>query len=95
MGHSARQLRVENSEKGKEIPRKNPSLNVNWKNEEDYGLLPQPSSSTLPEDFLLSFKWALCYRLVGSTKEIIQGRDSEVAFKSLAKRLVWSSIFSN
>jgi len=37
MGHSARQLRVENSEKGKEIPRKNLSLNVNWKNEEDYG----------------------------------------------------------
>ena len=93
MGHSAWQLRVENSEKGKEIPRKNLSLNVNWKNEEDYGLLPQPSSSTLPEDFLLSFKWVLCYRLVGSTKEIIQGRDSEVAFKSLAERLLWSSFF--
>ena len=93
MGHSAWQLRVEKSEKGKEIPRKNLSLNVNWKNEEDYGLLPQPSSSTLPEDFLLSFKWVLCYRLVGSTKEIIQGRDSEVAFKSLAERLLWSSFF--
>ena len=41
----------------------------------------------------MSFKWVLCYRLVGSTKEIIQGRDSEVAFKSLAERLLWSSFF--
>jgi len=29
----------------------------------------------------------LCYRFVGSDKEIISGRFSEVAFKELAKRI--------
>jgi len=28
----------------------------------------------------------LCHRLVGSMKEIIPGKESEVAFKGLAKR---------
>jgi len=37
----------------------------------------------------------LCFRQVGSPKEIISGKDSEVAFKSLAKRLMWSSFFTS
>jgi len=41
----------------------------------------------------LELQMMLCHRVVGSTKEIIPGKDSEVAFKELAKRL-WSSIFS-
>jgi len=43
----------------------------------------------------LEIQMVLCFRQVGSTKEIIPGRDSEAGFKSLAKRLVWSSFFSN
>ena len=35
----------------------------------------------------LELQTVLCYRLVGSGKEIIPGNDSEVAFKELAKRL--------
>jgi len=37
----------------------------------------------------------LCFRQVGSPKEIIPGKESEVAFKSLARRLVWSSFFTD
>jgi len=33
--------------------------------------------------------------MVGSSKEIISGKESEVAFKSMAKSLLWSSIFAN
>ena len=43
----------------------------------------------------LELQIMLCFRLVGSGKEIISGKDSEVAFKSLAKRLLWSSFFAN
>ena len=43
----------------------------------------------------LELQMVLCHRSVGSTKEIIQRRDSEVAFKSLAESLLWSSIFTN
>jgi len=42
----------------------------------------------------LELQIVLCFRQVGSTKEIIPGKDSEVAFKELARRLIWSSIFS-
>jgi len=35
----------------------------------------------------LELQMLLCYRLVRSDKEIIPGKESEVAFKSLAKRL--------
>ena len=35
----------------------------------------------------LELQMVLCFRQVGSDKEIIQGKDSEVAFKSLARRL--------
>jgi len=37
----------------------------------------------------------LCYRLVGSAKEIIPGKDSEVGFKSLTENFLWSSLFAN
>jgi len=37
----------------------------------------------------------LCFRQVGSAKEIIPGKDSELAFKELAKSLLWSSFFAN
>ena len=40
----------------------------------------------------LELQMVLCYRLVGSAKEIIPGKDSEAAFKSLAETLLWSSI---
>jgi len=42
----------------------------------------------------LELQMVLCYRVVGSSKEIISGKDSEVAFKYLAKSLLWSSYFS-
>ena len=43
----------------------------------------------------LELQMVLCHFVVGSTKEIIPGKDSEVAFRELAKRLTWSSIFAN
>jgi len=43
----------------------------------------------------LELQMMLCHRVVGSAKEIIPGKESEVAFKSLAKRLLWSSLFTN
>jgi len=43
----------------------------------------------------LDLQMVLCHRVVGSGKEIIPGKDSEVAFKELAKTLLWSSIFTN
>jgi len=35
----------------------------------------------------LELQMLLCFRQVGSAKEIILGKESEVAFKSLAKNL--------
>ena len=43
----------------------------------------------------LELQMVLCFRQVDSTKEIIPGKDSEVAFKSLAESLLWPSIFTN
>jgi len=43
----------------------------------------------------LELQMVLCRRVAGSAKEIIPRKESELAFKSLAKCLVWSSIFSN
>jgi len=40
----------------------------------------------------LELQMVLCYRVLGSAKEIIPGKDSEAAFKSLAETLLWSSI---
>jgi len=42
----------------------------------------------------LELQMVLCFHQVGSGKEIIPGKDSEVAFKELAKRLQWSSFFA-
>jgi len=41
----------------------------------------------------LELQMMLCFRQVGSVKEIIPGQVSEVAFKELAKRLILSSKF--
>ena len=35
----------------------------------------------------LELQMMLCHRVVGSAKEIIPGKDSEVAFKELARKL--------
>jgi len=35
----------------------------------------------------LELQMVLCFRQVGSNKDIVSGKDSEVAFKELAKRL--------
>jgi len=43
----------------------------------------------------LELQMVLCHCVVGSAKDIIQGKDSEVAFKSLAEYLLWSSFFTN
>ena len=43
----------------------------------------------------LELQMVLCYRLVGSGKEIISGKESEVAFKELARRLLWSSMYTS
>jgi len=37
----------------------------------------------------------VCHRVVGSPKEIIPSKESEVAFKSLAERLQWPSLLTN
>ena len=42
----------------------------------------------------LELQMVLCFLQVGSPKETIQGKDSEVAFKSLAEKLLWSSFFT-
>ena len=43
----------------------------------------------------LELQMVLSHRVVESRKDIIPGKDSEVAFKELAERLLWSSIFTN
>jgi len=57
---------------------------------------PSPAARyfSIARQLPLELQMVLCCRQVGSDKEIIQGKDSEVAFKSLAKRLLWSSIFT-
>jgi len=42
----------------------------------------------------LELQMVLCFRQVGSSKEIIQGKDTERAFKSMTKSLLWSSYFT-
>jgi len=42
----------------------------------------------------LELQMVLCFRQVGSAKDIIPGMESEVAFKELARKLMWSSIFT-
>jgi len=43
----------------------------------------------------LELQMVLCHRVVGSGKELIPGKDREVTFKTLAKSLLWSSIFTS
>ena len=43
----------------------------------------------------LELQMIICHRVVGSPKEIIPGKESEVAFKSLTGRLLWSSYFAS
>jgi len=43
----------------------------------------------------LELQMIICHRVVGSTTEIIRAQDSEVAFKSLAESLLWTSFFAN
>jgi len=38
----------------------------------------------------LELQMMLCFRQVGSNKEIIQGKETEMAFKELARRLILS-----
>ena len=42
----------------------------------------------------LELQMVLCFRQVGSSKEIIQGKDTERAFKSMTRSLLWSSYFT-
>jgi len=43
----------------------------------------------------LELQMMLCFRQVGSAKEIVSGKGREAAFKELARRLLWSSFFTN
>ena len=58
---------------------------------------PSPAARffSIARQLPLELQMVLCFRQVGSAKEIIHGKDSEVAFKSLAKSLLWSSFFTN
>ena len=42
----------------------------------------------------LELQMVLSFRQAGSAKEIIQGKESEVAFKSLAESLLWPTLFT-
>jgi len=50
---------------------------------------PSPAARffTIAAQLPLELQMVLCYRLVGFDKEIIPGKDSEVAFKELSRRL--------
>jgi len=50
---------------------------------------PSPAAKflSIAAQLPLELQMVLCYRLIGSDKEIIHGKDSEVAFKSLARKL--------
>jgi len=50
---------------------------------------PSPAARffTIAAQLPLELQMVLCYRVVGSAKEIISGKDSEVAFKFLATRI--------
>jgi len=43
----------------------------------------------------LELQMVVCHRVVGSGKEIIRNKESEMAFEWLAKSLLWSSFFTN
>jgi len=53
------------------------------------GTTPSPAARffTIAAQLPLELQMVLCFRQVGSGKEIIPGNDSEVAFKELARKL--------
>jgi len=57
---------------------------------------PSPAARyfTINSQLPLELQMVLCYRVVDSSKELIPGKESEVAFKSLTKSLLWPSIFT-
>ena len=57
---------------------------------------PSPATRffSIASQLPLELQMVLCFRQVGSAKEIIQGKDSEEAFKSVAESLLWSSFFT-
>jgi len=57
---------------------------------------PSPAARyfSIASQLPLELQMVLCHRVVGKTKEIIYGKDSEAAFKELAERLIWSSFFT-
>ena len=59
--------------------------------------IPTPAARffAIARQLPLELQMVLCYRLVRSAREIIPGKDTEVAFKSLAKTLWWSSFFTS
>jgi len=61
----------------------------------DTTLSPAARFFSIARRLPLELQMVLCFRQVGSAKVIIQGKESEVAFKELAKRLLWSSLFIN
>jgi len=58
---------------------------------------PSPAARffSIASQLPLELQMVLCFRSVGSDKEVIPGNESEVAFKSLARTLLWSSFFTN
>jgi len=50
---------------------------------------------SIAKNLPLELQMLLCRRVVGSSKEIISGKESEVAFKELARDLLWSSFYSD
>ena len=50
---------------------------------------------SIAKNLPLELQMLLCRRVVGSSKEIISGKESEVEFKELARDLLWSSFYSD
>ena len=48
---------------------------------------PSPRFFSIASQLPLELQMVLCHRVVGSAKEIISGKDSEMAFKELARKL--------
>jgi len=59
--------------------------------------IPSPAGKffSIAAQLPLELQMVLCYRVVRSPKEIIPGKESEAAFKALAERLLWCSLFTS
>jgi len=57
-------------------------------------LSPAARFFSIARQLPLELQMVLCYRVVGSPREIVRDKKSEAAFKSLAERLLWSSFFT-